>query len=134
MPAQIELFRLGPIPIPARPLWGALKDHLMPCDDCYGTGHEYPEADEHGDGCPECHGDGERKWGSFYGSCQGACDECKREPVPVAAMFEGGPTGEVYVCFRCYIRLHREACGCRAFAWADAMTEADHDAAERRTP
>lgn len=101
--------------------WGALQHHFQPCEECDGSGLS-GDTDEHGvpENCIICDGLGRERWGSFYEVDVSACAHCKGEELPVAAMFSGGSTGEVYVCLPCYVIAHRDRCGCDAWKTAEA--------------
>jgi hypothetical protein len=100
-----------------RAFWGGLQDHEQPCDECVGSGH-YDDGDE----CDVCSGEGSVFWGSFYGGREGGCDFCTHGgdgDVLIASMYENGH-GQEWVCLRCYLKHHRDACGCARWAAVEA--------------
>ncbi len=88
--------------------WGDLQHHDMPCKVC--------EDEDDREYCSACAGEGTAGWGSFYGQ-KGECDNCNRENVFVAGLFENGH-GTEYTCLPCYMVVHKIACGCDL--WSDA--------------
>lgn len=97
-----------------RAFWGGLLHHYQPCEECAGFG-----IDDEGEECDLCRGDGKLFWGSFYGhrgECE-ACDHGGEGDVLVASMYEGDPE---WVCLRCYLKQHRDACGCDLWAAVEA--------------
>lgn len=104
--------------------WGHLKDHWQTCDECGGTGLvvDDVDGDERAEACDGCDGEGRLRWGSYYVQDRGECDVCKGDNVPIAAMFEGDERPELYVCLRCYLATHHDACGCAL--WEDAEAKA----------
>jgi hypothetical protein len=100
-----------------RAFWGGLRHHYEDCSECSGTG-AYDDEEE----CDRCEGEGKLFWGSFYGGRDGGCDFCTHGgdgDIIVASLYEGDP-GHEYVCLRCYLKHHREACGCDLWAAVEA--------------
>ncbi len=108
-PAQVDLAdRFG---------WGHLKDHHSKCAECNGTGREDP-ADEEPEPEECCYCDaGLIRWGSFYANNVGECEFCERpEDLPIGEMYEAE---REWVCLPCYLRHHKENCGCALWARAE---------------
>jgi len=99
-------------------LSGTLQQHDRVCDGCEGTGFEdfdYPDPSEACDACA----DGSPQWGSWHGEDRGRCGSCGTMNALVAAMYEDyAGDGHAWVCLVCYVRHHRNACGCDL--WKDA--------------
>jgi hypothetical protein len=69
--------------------------------------------------CPYCD-NGEVRWGCWYGEDRGKCGSCGAENALVAGMYEdSGDYDSQWVCLACYVRHHKEQCGCDAWAWAE---------------
>jgi hypothetical protein len=102
-------------------LSGRLQHHYQSCDECNGTGFEdYDEPEP----CNECYScvDGKRFWGSWYGEDLGRCGTCGADNALVAMMYEDlGDPDSSYVCLACYVRHHKETCGCDKWAWAEKI-------------
>lgn len=90
--------------------WGQLQDHMAKCAECGGVGH-HDDDDE----CSNCHGDGDVHWGSFYGDSEGECTQCGLETHTNDRLFE-----DEYICLKCYLKAHKDQCGCNLFAVAEA--------------
>lgn len=97
-------------------LSGQLKHHPRPCTECEGTGY-YDEEEE--DPCSYCE-EGEVWWVSWYGADRGRCAQCGAENALVADVYEthGSDVDACWCCLPCYVRHHKEECGCAL--WKDA--------------
>jgi hypothetical protein len=97
-------------------LSGRLQDHFSPCEEC-GEFHDEPFEPEE----DECDGS-QRRWGCWYGEDRGLCGSCGADNALVAEMYEGhGDPDSCWVCLACYVRHHKEACGCDKWAWAEKI-------------
>lgn len=119
-----EVDPTNPFIVPALALSGRLKDHKVPCEECSGTG-----CSEHGyeDDCKECtsfsHGcdhssecsycdQGEVFWGSWYATERVLCHWCDTHDVWCAEMYDCNDDDRNWICLPCYIKHHKERCGC----------------------
>ena len=99
---------------------GKLEEHESACYECGGEGVIYgPETNEDdedaaGETCVECDGVGTFSWGSWYGEDVGECPECGEEILI-------GRFDDDWICLACYLRQHREYCGCGL--WKEVETE-----------
>jgi len=102
-------------------LSGRLKDHFQACDACGGQG-SYDD-DEGEDPCDECDGEGRLRWPCWYGADRGLCLYCNEDEVLLACCYETGHGNDDhnYVCLPCFLKHHKEACGCGLWEWAEAM-------------
>lgn len=99
-------------------LSGRLQQHEQECDECNGTGFEDYDEPEPSCACGSCQ-DGKIFWGCWYGEDRGLCGTCGAESAFVASMYDyGGGDDRAWVCLACYVRHHKEACGCDA--WVEA--------------
>ncbi|MEQ8720974.1 MAG: hypothetical protein RID81_06820 [Sandaracinaceae bacterium] len=94
--------------------WGHLPDHEGPCNTC----HDPSDVDDP-DNCPTCGGDQTVRWGSWYDEDRGECEVCGAADVGISE-------GEVWLCLRCRVAHHAEACGC------DRWRAAERDLGVRR--
>ena len=79
----------------------------------FGWGH----IQDHGD-------DDERWWGSFYYEDYGECGHCDSTNVPIAAMYDNGSNdGSNWVCLPCYLKHHKDQCGCDLWKEAENKYE-----------
>lgn len=102
-------------------LSGRLQQHNQECDECNGTGFEDYDEKDPGQTCYSCE-DGQRRWGCWYGEDRGLCGTCGAENALVAAMYEDHAGDErAWVCLACYVRHHKDECGCDAWAWAEKI-------------
>lgn len=98
--------------------WGHLRHHDSECAECDGNGTVEDE-----DECWRCDGDGKHFWGSFYANDRGECEYCELRDVPIACMYEGGD-GREWTCLPCYLKHHRESCGCDLWRAAESAAQA----------
>lgn len=107
---------------------GRLQHHDQECTECYGTGFADPDdddiADEDREPCTYCEL-GQWRWGSWYVDDKSECNKC-HEDKPVGRMFENDGTSSIeYVCFTCYVTIHKDSCGCDKFQWAETALGLD---------
>lgn len=88
---------------------GVLKDHEQTCPDCAGDGLDDPD-DEFPQECLVCDGAGKVFWGSWYVNDVTECSVCHQEKQ-CGNIAPAEPEGQ-YVCFDCYVNMHRTVCGC----------------------
>ena len=100
-------------------LSGRLQHHDQECPECEGSGYEDYEGD-YEQLCSACE-NGKRGWGCWYGEDKGLCGTCGAENALVAGMYDSSDQDECYVCLACYVRHHKEACGCDLWKWAERM-------------
>lgn len=114
-------------------LSGRLLQHWADCNECNGTGHidgesGYPPQEtqcEHCkdpgfpdccalcDPCPTCGGEGQVRWWCWYSEDRGQCDVCHEDDVLIDSYDDG------WVCLPCYLKWHRDGCGCDRWKWAE---------------
>lgn len=116
-------------------LSGQLQHHDQDCRECDGTGIDpdcledtvEPPFDLFGSQPPEIEicrycDNGKRRWGSWYAEDRGLCGTCGAENALVAAMYsDSGDYDSQYVCLACYVRHHKEECGCDLWEWAEKI-------------
>lgn len=122
---------LNPLIVPR--LSGVLQHHEYPCPECSGDGTQEHPVEEcntcdfgphgsskcyHCEVCENCQGEGKFWFGCWYHEDEGECFRCKRE-APIACNLFEGP--DEYVCLPCYMKIHREQCGCDLWAKWEAM-------------
>jgi hypothetical protein len=107
---------------------GRLQHHDQECTECEGTGFDPDYADgpeEDQQPCLHCEL-GQWRWGSWYVDDKSECNKCL-EDKPVGRMFEsdGGAHCIEYVCFTCYVTIHKRDCACDKFKWAETALGLD---------
>ena len=101
---------------------GHLKDHGSPCPACNGTGLDLEDGVTESEPCLECESADETglvRWGSYYVQDVGECCTCKRDDMPIAAMYEGQGMEDGYVCLPCWLAHHVSECGCKLWERAE---------------
>lgn len=85
--------------------WGRILDHYQDCA-CAGD-------------CEECGGEGRTRWGSFYDDAgTGTCYYCDTETPWLGCMYDS-PDDDAYICLPCYLKDHRDRCGCTLWEAAE---------------
>lgn len=94
---------------------GVLKDHEQKCEYCAGEG--CVSLDDPGDPefyvtepCEVCDGEGKLTWPCWYVNDVTECSVCHQEKQ-CSNITPTEPEGQ-YVCFDCYVNMHRNECGC----------------------
>ena len=112
----------SPLAVPN--LSGRLKEHYATCPGCDGEGGFIGD-DNTGEyeSCEDCEGEGLLFWGCWYGNDYGDCVYCGEHDVLLADIFEhyGQDSDFNYVCLPCYLKYHKDQCGCDLWDWAEKL-------------
>lgn len=99
-------------------LSGRLQHHSVECETCGGNGYEEGD-EESGESCYDCEG-GQQHWPCWYAEDRGRCGTCGADNALVAEIYDrASDYYGAWVCLPCYVRHHKEACGCDLWAWAE---------------